>query len=224
MGYLLVRAARPQQPAQVCLRRGEQAGADLPVGGQAGAVAVPAEGSGDGCDDPDAAARMLHSEGPAGCHVPLLRRGCAAFLRGAGSEVEMPAEHAQDLVGGDDVLGPPRTRRAERHALDETQSVAGKERLEEEVGRLAVVDPRHEHGVDLDGKQSRSRGGACAGDGVAVPVAAREHGVGSPVGRVHGDVDPVEPGRLEPGRAVDEPEPVRRERGLHGRAVPRRQP
>src|SRR5207247_612454 len=52
-GELLVGGARPQRGAQVGLRPGEQAVADLPISRQPDPVARGAEGAGDRADDAD---------------------------------------------------------------------------------------------------------------------------------------------------------------------------
>ena len=79
--------------AQVGLLAGEQAVADLAVGGQPDAVAGAAERAGDRGDDADPARAAVDQPG--------LGRRAASVLAGSGVERELGLEQREDLVGGD---------------------------------------------------------------------------------------------------------------------------
>src|SRR5215218_1921876 len=93
--------------------RGEEARAELPVRGEADAIAGAAERLGDRGDDPDLA-------GPVEVAEPLCR-GRAALGR-----LERPAgrDAGLDLGRGDDLAGAPGTLRVEGHELDEADDHA----------------------------------------------------------------------------------------------------
>src|SRR5690606_15161819 len=104
-----------QGAAQVGLLGGEQAVADLPVGGEPDPVTGGAEGAGDRADDADPGRSAVDEEQFGG--------GAATLGRVVGGEVDVAGQQLQDLVGGDHVLAPPAVLGVQRHLLDETQLV-----------------------------------------------------------------------------------------------------
>src|SRR5690606_32584995 len=115
-GEFVVGGPGAQGGLEVGLLAGEQAVADLAVGGEPYAVAGAAERPGDGPDH-------AHPGGPAVDEEPL-GGGAAAFLQVVGGEVEGAGQHFEYLVGGDHVVAPPAVLGVERHLLDEAQLVA----------------------------------------------------------------------------------------------------
>ena len=107
--------------------------------------------------------------------------------------------------------------RVERHLLDDPQLEALLEGPGQQVGRLVVVQARHQHRIDLDrGHALVPRGGEARED-VGEPVAAGDLGEAIRAQGVEGDVDPVEARGGEALRAADEPEAVGGHRGLGAR-------
>ena len=138
--------AGPQGSPQVGLLAGEQAVADLTVGGEPDPVAVAAERAGHRGDHADGRGAAVDQE--------QLGRGAPPRLASRG-QGEVAAELLEDLVGGDHLLAVPVVLGVERHLLDEAQLVLVVDRPGEQVARLVVVDPAQQDGVDLDRRQPR---------------------------------------------------------------------
>ena len=129
------------------LLAGEQAVADLAVGGQPDPVAVTAERPGDRGDDADGGRTAVDQR--------TARRGrCPAAPRPA-SSVERGASDARISSAVTISLAAPAVLGVERHLLDEPQLVAVLEAPAQQLGRLVVVDAAQQHGVDLDRRQPR---------------------------------------------------------------------
>ena len=182
------RRAGPHGRAQVGLLAGEQAVADLAVGGEPDPVAGAAERPGHRGDDAD--------RGRAAVDEEQLGRRAAARLHGGDQHVVL-LERGQDLVGGDHLLAAPAVLGVQRHLLDEPQRVAALEAPLEQVGRLVVVDAAQQHGVHLHRPQAGGLGGLEAGHHVGEPVAPGDLVERVGADRVEADVDPVEAGVLE---------------------------
>ena len=179
-----------QRAAQVGLLGGEQAGADLAVGGQPGAVAVAAERPGDAGDDADPAGRRRPCRRPARSR-PAPRR--ARPGRAAGRT--RPAATARISSAVTIVVAVPAVLGVQRHLLDEPQLVAVSRAKRSSGRRLVVVDAAHQHRVDLHRDQPGGRRRGQPGQHVGEPVAAGERGEPVRVEGVQRDVDPVQAGR-----------------------------
>ena len=137
--HLIVGRAGAHRGAQVELVVGEQARAELAVGGEAHPVAVAAERLGDRRDDTDRAT-------PVEVAPPVGRRRAAG--RHLLERVD-GVDRRDDLVLADDLVVHPVRTGVERHELDEPHldvAVAAERR---QVDDLVVVDAALDDGVDL---------------------------------------------------------------------------
>ncbi len=136
------------------------------------------------------------------------------------SSAGAPSRAPGSGVSGDHPVPAPDVAGVQRHLLDESQAVAVVEAELQQVGRLVLIEPAHQHGVDLDRGQSGGSGRGQRGQHVRQPPAAGQPLEGVRVQRVQRDVDPVEAGLGELAGAAGEPDPV----GGHGdlRARPQR--
>ena len=149
--------------AQVGLLAGEQAVADLAVGGEPDPVAVAAERPGDRGDHAD--------RGRAAVDQEQLGRGAAPRLARPGVSVNSGSSCAKISSAVTISLAAPAVLGVERHLLDEPQLVAVLEAPAQQLGRLVVVDAAQQHGVDLDRAEPGVCGGLQAGEHVVEPVA-----------------------------------------------------
>ena len=178
---LLVGGAGPQGTAQVHLGPGEEAVAQLAVGGEPHAVTGPAEGGGDAGDDPHRGRTTIDEE--------ELGRSTAA--RGHRGQREALSQPLEEFGLSDHETAIPRMLGVERHLLDEAEFITPIEAPLQEIGCVDVVDAPHGHGIDLDrGEPGVSRRGE-PGEDVGDPVAPGEAAKMLGVGRVEADVDPV---------------------------------
>ena len=95
--------------------RGEQAAADLTVGGEPGPVASAAEGIRHRRDDADRA--------DAAVDLPQLRRS-GSPRRGVGLQIEVAAQRGEDGACPDGVVALPLVAGVERHLLDDSELVS----------------------------------------------------------------------------------------------------
>ena len=116
VGDLGVGAAAAQHRPQVGLGAGEQARADLAVGGEPGAVAGAAERPGDRGDHAD--------HGRAAVDQPALGGGAAALGRVRGERRSAARSVCRISPGGDHLGALPAVLGVQRHLLDEAQLVA----------------------------------------------------------------------------------------------------
>ena len=105
-----VAGAAAEQAADVGLLEGEQAVAELAVGGQADPVAAHAEGAADRGDHADASAAI---------NVVIIDgRGARVLVRGGNQRSDLPRQPVKDLGGEEDLLTFPQSA-IQRHVLDE---------------------------------------------------------------------------------------------------------
>ena len=103
-----------------------------------------------------------------------LGRGAARARPVVGSSVEARPTAGEDLVGGDHVLPAPAVLGVQRHLLDEPQLVPALQAVAQQRHGLVVVDPAHQHRVDLDRGEPGRGGRRQAGQHVGQPVAVGE--------------------------------------------------
>ena len=167
IGELLIGGAGPQRGAQIGLGPGEQAVAQLAVGGQPDPVAGAAERLADRGDDADrdtrcprpGTARPERSRAAPGRRSSSTSVTCADSRSRISSAVIISVR----LPG---VLG------VQRHLLDEPELHAGAHRPLQQRVRLVVVDAAQQHGVDLDREQTRSHRRLDPGQHVGAAAAA----------------------------------------------------
>ena len=114
----------------------------------------------------------------------------------------MGTQAGEDVFGRHHVFAAPLLAGTKRHLLDEAELGAVVDGIVRQRDDVLFVDPGHDHGVDLDGMQSR---GIRGGDGlqhVVEPVATGECGVALAVDGVERNIDAVEPGRGEGAGAL----------------------
>lgn len=174
---------------------GEEAGMEFAVGGEAGAVAVAAEGLRDGRDEADLG----------GAVAVAVARGDFTAIGGAdGVEGPTGGEAVADLDGGHDggvvpVIGLP-----DVHELDEAQGEALVAGPSGEGFDLGVVDAAlHDH-VELHGEAGGTGGGDAGEDALGGEVAAVQAGGDGGVEGVEGNVDAIEAGGGEGGGGAGE--------------------
>jgi selenocysteine-specific elongation factor len=208
-GDVLIRRTGAQRPAQVTLGAGEQAVADLPVGGEPDPVARAAERPGDRSDHADPGGAAVHEEGLGG--------GGAALPSGIVGQGELAGQRLEDLARRDHLGALPAVLGVERHLLDEPQLVPALQAVAQQARCLVVVQVAHQHRVDLDRRQPGRRRGRETGQHVGEPVPAGQLAEGLGPQRVQRDVDPVEARRPQGGGPPDEADPVGGERDLRAR-------
>src|SRR5271157_4587824 len=138
---LFIAGAAAQQAADVGLLEGEQAVAQLAVGGQADPVAAHTEGAADRGDHADASAAI---------NVIIIDgRGARVLVRGWNKRSDLLRQPFQDLGGEEDLFTFPQAP-IQRHVLDEPyfQSVLPGETGER--NNVLFGAPLHRHRVDLD--------------------------------------------------------------------------
>src|SRR5699024_10591925 len=194
-GELLIRGPGAHEVAQRCLGAGEQAVADGAVAGQAGTVAVATERMRDRGDDAECAGDRRVA--PAGGVPQRSRGGTTGFLRGG--EGERLLQSLKDLGRGDHVAAPPLFTRPEGHLLDEAQLRAEFQTVGGQGDDIHLIDPGHDHRVDLDGVHTGFHGGLDGGQHPGQAVPARQGEVPLRVDGVQGDVHPVQAGLPQPG-------------------------
>ncbi len=191
--------------AQVGLLAGEQAVADLSVGGQPDPVAVTTERPGHRGDHAHGRRATVDEEQLGGGAPPRLgRRGQHELLLQAG----------EDLVGRHHLHAAPAVLGVQRHLLDEAQVVAVVEAPAQQLWALLVVEAAQQHRVDLDRAEARLRGGREAFDDVVQPVAPRDGVERLGADAVEADVDAVEARLLERVGGAGEPQRVGGHRDL----------
>ena len=141
------RSAPARSAPQVGLLAGEQAVADLAVGGQPHPVAVAAERAGDRGDDADGGRAAVDEE--------QLGRGAPPRLGRPGSASNSRSRRAKISSAVTISVAAPAVLGVERHLLDEAQLVAVLEAQRSSSARLVVVDAAQQHGVDLDRREAR---------------------------------------------------------------------
>ena len=193
----IIRPAAQQCP-QVGLFGGEEAVAQLTVGGEPHPVAAAAERARDAGDDAD------HRVGAD--DSPFLGR--RVVLSADGIEFEAFPEAVQDLLGADHPVTVPGFLGVQRHRLDEPHAIAVFDGEGDEVCDLVVVDVSHEHGIDFDRGQARGAGSPQPVEHVGEAVAAGDRG--EPLGpqSVQADVHPAQTGVAQCGRAAGQPDAV----------------
>ena len=169
---------------QIELPRGEQARAELPLGGEAHPVAVAAERFGHRRDHADAARPVEIAE-------PVCRRRAAS---GQLLERVDGVDRLDDLVLTDDLVVHPVTVGVERHELDEAHLDAAAAAVVGERDDLVVVDAALDHGVDLDRVESGLLGRLDAVEDVDELVSPGHPLELGPIERVEADVDPSQTG------------------------------
>ena len=113
LGDLVVGGASAEQGADVGLVEGEEAVAELAVGGQANPVAAHAEGAADRGDQADAAAAVDV--------VVIDGRGSRVLVGGGGERADPGGEQVEDLGREQHLAALPAVAGVERHVLDEPQ-------------------------------------------------------------------------------------------------------
>src|SRR5216684_113812 len=140
---VLIGSSFAQQRAQVMVVLAEETGAELAIGSQADARAVPAERLGYGSDEADFA----------GCAVgeTVFAGGFAALV---GNLLERPTsmDALVDFRGGNDQAAGPVAVGVERHEFDEAHDDAGFAGVRCESFDFVIVDAADEYGVDLGGR------------------------------------------------------------------------
>ena len=177
------------RPAQVVVLEGEQAAAELAVGGEADAVALLAERAGDARDHADLAAPVEVAEPLGGLGAP-----------GDRLEREHRVDLLDDLGLGDDLVAGPGVAAVERHPLDEADGDAAVAAVASQVDDLVVVHAAHDDDVHLHRREARLEGGVDAVEHVGELVAPGELGEAIGLERVERDVHPPQAGVGEPGR------------------------
>ena len=218
-------AVAAHQGAQVVALAGEEAQEQLAIHGQAGAVAVAAEGLGDAADHAHLAQRGV---------VAAVRAGVApalgGFALGGGAQRyqgEFGLQQTDHVGAGQHLVHAPAVGGAHVHVLDEAQHHAGAAKVPRHGQDLAVVGAALDHHVDLDGRQAGVLRGLDAGQHVGHReidvVHATEHGV---VQAVQADGHAVQPGFAQRARLARQQRGVGGERDVRlvtGRRAQRRQ-
>ena len=188
---IVVAGALAQLADEVVFAVGEEAGANLAVGGEADPAACAAEGLCDGSDDADFARAVLE---------PVTAGGFADGIGSEWAKGEDFADARDDFCEWNDHLGGPEAAFFEGHELDEADDdvlLAGK------VGEgldLIVVEAAEKNAVDLDRAESGRLGGADAADDCFEAAGdAGDTFKSSPIDGVHADGDAVQAGGGEGG-------------------------
>ena len=78
-----------------------------------------------------------------------------------------------------------------------------------------LVHTRHNDRVDFHRRQPGSKGSVDAGQHITVPIPPGEGGILVGVESIKGNIDPVQPGRLQFGGAFIQAQTIRGQRGCH---------
>ena len=183
---LVVAAAVAEDGAQVGLVEGEEAVPELPVGGDADAIAAAAERLGDARDHPHVALAV-------GVLEPLGRLDVARAGDRLALQREDRVDGVEDLASGDDAIHRPLPLRVERHELDEADADATGTPVRREVDDLVVVHAAHDDAVDLDRVEPGVERRVDPGEHALELVAAGERAERVGAERVERDVDPPQP-------------------------------
>ena len=153
LGQLLVAGPGAHRVAQVALLPGEQAVADLPVGGQPDPVAGPAERPGHRADHADPGRAAVDQE--------RLGGGRAALARVVGRQRELRRSAQSRISSAVTMLSRRQPCCASSGICSMNRSwYPWSRQNRSSVAGLVVVDAAHQHGVDLDRAQpGRGRGG-----------------------------------------------------------------
>src|SRR5277367_805012 len=142
--HFAVRRALAQETAQVVIVLAEKARAQLSVCSQSNARAMPAEGLRHGCDQPDLSGSAIGEA--------VLARRLALLVRDL--HQRPPRVNALVNFGGwHDVFAGPRAIRIQRHKFDEAHNHAARAREFGEGFHFVVIQPTHQHRIDLGGAQ-----------------------------------------------------------------------
>ena len=134
--------------------QGEEAGVELPVGGDPSSRAITAERLRDGGDDADLAGAV---------QVAVALCDLAAVRGLDRLERKLRADRGDDVGSRDHVVQSPAVRRADVHVLDEAHGMAGSAEAPGDVQDRALVQAALDDDVDFHGK-SRLRGRVDAGE------------------------------------------------------------
>src|SRR5665647_1172257 len=192
----LDRGAKLQRPieqrAHIHLVAREEAGAQATVGGEAQAVAAPAEVLADAGDEADRAARPGH--------MPILRRAVPVRTLVRHQLVAL-LEALQDLARGHEAARAAKAVAAgdttvERHELDEAHVHLALAREVDEPFEL-FFDALQQQGVDLDRREPGGESGIETGQRVGELAAATDAREARRVEAVEADVDAAQAGAAQ---------------------------
>ena len=124
----------------------------------------------------------------------------------------MLREQFEDLRRRHHVAAVPRTLCIQRHLLNESQAPTVVHRVLQQRHGLIVVDSTHQHGVDLQGCESRALGSLNACKNIRETIALRELTEARSIKGVEADVDPLEPGISKRLREGGKPKRIRGQR------------
>ncbi len=177
-----------EERADIGFFAGKEAIAEFPVGGEAEAVAIEAEGFADGGDEAEAVAVWEAVLGGGGAGV------------GVGHGFERAAfglNAAEHFGGGEDLAAGPEFLGIERHELDEADfhlAFAGKA---DERDKVIFRDAFDGNGVQLDFLETGGAGGFDAGEDARKVVAAGDLVEAGAVERVEVDIEAAESGGVK---------------------------
>ena len=133
---------------------GEQAGVELPLGRQARACAIAAEGLGDRGDHADFTAAV--DIAPALGHF-------ARVISLGRFERRLGADQFDDFSGGDHILHAPTVGVADIHVFNEAQNVATTAKMPRHGSHRLVIDAAFDHHIDFHRRKAHSGSGIDAG-------------------------------------------------------------
>ena len=188
-GDLFVRCARAKRALHVVLLDGEEAIAQLAIGGQAQPVAVEAERAAHGRDETYRAAAI---------GVPIFGGGGARVGIGHWNQRrDLAREGLDDRVRQQHFRTVPQALRIERHELDVAHFEAVLPREAGQRNDIRLNQILHRDGVELDFGVSGALGGGEAGEHARQVVAARDAGEAFTVECIDVDVQAAQPGLIE---------------------------
>src|SRR5216683_2661172 len=184
-GQVIVRSAAAHEFMQIVLPHGEQAGANLAVGGDANAAAMSAERMRDRRDDSDFTNPVVEAVTPG---------GFAAGMRDF-DERTILGHAEQDFVERDHNVRRPDPVLFKRHELYEAHDHPFFARKHSEWNNLVFVEAPHQYAINFDRPETRFTCGTHSCEHmIETSGHARDAGKAVRINRVHADGDAVQAG------------------------------